>query len=31
VGQWVFKAPLRDGQHVDVLVRIPFDFRAAAK
>jgi len=31
VGQWVFKAPVRGGQHVDVVVRIPFNFKAPAK
>jgi TonB family protein len=30
VSQWVFKAPLRNGQHVDVKVRIPFNFKAPA-
>jgi TonB family protein len=31
VAQWVFKAPLRNGQHVDVRARIPFDFKAPAR
>jgi outer membrane biosynthesis protein TonB len=30
VSQWVFKAPLRGGQPVDVKVRIPFDFKSPA-
>jgi TonB family protein len=30
VSRWVFKAPLRKGQHVDVKVRIPFSFKAPA-
>jgi len=28
VSQWIFKAPLRGGQPVDVRVRIPFDFKS---
>lgn len=28
VAQWVFKSPLRNGQHVDVKARIPFSFKA---
>ncbi len=31
VSQWVFKAPRRNGQPVDVLVQIPFDFGAPKK
>jgi TonB family protein len=31
VAQWVFKAPVRNGQHVDVTARIPFDFKAPPK
>jgi TonB family protein len=31
VAQWVFKAPVRNGQHVDVTARIPFDFKPPAK
>jgi TonB family protein len=30
VAQWVFKAPLRGGQPVDVRARIPFNFKAPA-
>jgi len=30
VAQWVFKAPRRDGQPVDVKVKIPFEFAAPA-
>ncbi len=30
VAQWVFKAPLRNGQQVDVKARIPFDFKPTA-
>jgi TonB family protein len=30
VSRWVFKAPLRKGQPVDVRVRIPFSFKAPA-
>jgi len=30
VSQWVFNPPLRKGQAVDVLVRVPFDFKAPA-
>lgn len=30
VAQWVFRAPLRQGQPVDVRVRIPFEFKAPA-
>jgi TonB family protein len=28
VSQWIFKAPLRNGQPVDVRVRVPFNFKA---
>ena len=28
VAQWVFKAPLRGGQPVDVLIKVPFEFAA---
>jgi TonB family protein len=28
VSQWIFRAPLRNGQPADVSVRIPFDFKS---
>jgi TonB family protein len=30
VSQWIFKAPMKGGQPVDVRVRIPFDFKSPA-
>ena len=31
VAQWVFTAPRRDGEPLDVMVQVPFDFAAPAK